>query len=173
MATPLAHRFSESAFRKYEKIISLIAEKYPEAVVIDPAHMGLSPETIRGRLRDACRSFLTNKWESKLDFAKFSAIPQDLLVISIREDGKVIAGTKESVKSDAEPALDIVSDIDAFDITPYLHRPQVELLLVLAHFGCLKKQLRLPLALSDAMKYYETFDVAFTPTNDPNTCILL
>jgi hypothetical protein len=169
----LPHRFSESAFRKYEKVIAQIALSYPRPIRVSPAQFGLSPETIRGRLRDACSSLATHQWPTQLvDIRRFNAIDQSQLTISIQPDGTVVAGNKQTIKEDAIDVIDAVAESEVFDCT---HLPSVSsnaALCILAHNQVLKHHLKIKLSIDEFNLFTNSYDIILTPTTTPEIYIL-
>ncbi len=99
MNASLPPRFRESAFRRYEHIIAAAVEQFPNRCLIDPKVYSLSPVTLSHRLRDAMRSFIDNKWESRIiDWEKFLIVHEEIIV-SETHDGFVLTGTRDSVKT--------------------------------------------------------------------------
>lgn len=164
----LPHRFSESAFRKYEKVIARIVNVYPNAVQINPAQFGLSPETIRGRLRDACTSYHEHQWESTLvNLSSFLLIPQSELTISIKPDGTVIAGTKDSIKSEpASEPIDFAPDREVFDLTQLTSPLDTALLCHLAHHKQLTNRIRITIPDEAANAVQSQYDVVLIKQTD-------
>jgi len=174
----LPHRFSESAFRKYERTIARITEKFPSVVIINPGNFQLSPETVRGRLRDACSSHATHMWQSDLiDWPKFKSINQSDLVISIRPDGMVIAGTKATIKAANEsvPELDLIPDKEILNLEAVnfpMPAGALRMLATLAHHGALAKQLKLRVSLVEVDILSNELDISIVPTTEPNIYLL-
>lgn len=169
----LPHRFSESAFRKYEKVIAQIATTYPRPVRVSPAQFGLSPETIRGRLRDACSSLATHQWKTDLvNLPAFNAIDQSQLTISIQPDGTVVAGNKQTIKEDAIDVIDAVAENEIFDCTHLLSLSANNVLCALAHNQVLKHHLKVKLSTDEFNHFSNSYDIILTPTNTPEIYIL-
>jgi hypothetical protein len=169
----LPHRFSESAFRKYEKVIAQIATSYPRPVRVSPAQFGLSPETIRGRLRDACSSLATHQWQTKLvNLAAFMSIDQSQLTISIQPDGTVVAGNKQTIKEDAIDVIDAVAESEIFDCTHLTSVSANAALCALAHNQVIKHHLKVKLSIDEFNLFTNSYDIILTPTNIPEIYIL-
>lgn len=87
-------RFTEASFRRYEPFIHSAIAILPSALEIDPrGSLGLSPETVSARLRDAMRSLHTYRWTTSVDMVKFNEYYQALEVA--RKDNLVIVRLKE------------------------------------------------------------------------------
>lgn len=164
----LPHRFSEKAFRKYEKVIAQIAATYPRPVRVSPATFGLSPETIRGRLRDACSSLATHQWKTSLvNIPAFNSIDQSQLTISIQPDGTVVAGNKQTIKEDAIDVIDAVAESEIFDCTHLTSVSTNAALCALAHNQVLKHHLKVKLSIDEFNLFTNSYDIILTPTNVP------
>jgi hypothetical protein len=74
-------RFEEQAFRRYEPVIELAIENYPNETLLKLGR--LSTETVSHRLRDAARGYHTFRYKSTINFEKFNNVwPQ----LEIRTD---------------------------------------------------------------------------------------
>lgn len=157
----LPHRFSESAFRKYEPIITEIAERFPSPVTITPSKMGLASETVRGRLRDAITSAINNRWDkSTVNYSKLLSADVAGLVISLRPDGTVVAGTKETIKEKKIESLDSIIELDEiFDCWFCKDPQQIELLCSLAAAKQFKSKIKLCLADDYAADLCNRYDI--------------
>jgi hypothetical protein len=91
--------FSEKAFRRYEDTIELVVKNFPNAVTINPEP--LAAITFSCRFRDAMRGFLQNKYHSRIDYDKFSAIHPE--IVTALRDKFVVIGKKSSIDSDVKP----------------------------------------------------------------------
>lgn len=171
--TTLPHRFSESAFRKYEKIIAKIATRYPDPVEVNPTTLGLSGETVRGRLRDACTSYTEHQWKSDLiSETLWGVIDQKQLVISLRPNGFVVAGTKESIKQHTTPfpGIEIIPTEEIIDMSSFICDPLV--FIYLAANSGLKKKLIIHLTKEQHMLFTQEWDVVLEPHGLADTYLL-
>lgn len=98
--TPIPPRFREGAFRFYEHTIARILATWPTVIVIDPTpEYSLSPVTFANRLRDAMTSHCKHSWPSAyVDAERLRSMWPGQIVVSERDDGKVLIGSKESLK---------------------------------------------------------------------------
>lgn len=171
----LPHRFSEKAFRKYEKIIEQIAEKFPQPVTITPSKMGLSPETVRGRLRDAITSGINNRWPSSVNYGNLLHADVSGLVISLRPDGSVIAGTKDTIKQSNPLSLDsMVESDEIFDATHLspVNITQIECLCWLAAEKQLKNKVKLAIDDIYAADLQSRYDIVLEPKPEQEAYLL-
>lgn len=170
----LPHRFSESAFRKYESIITEIAQRFPKVVLVDPKTMNLSSETVRGRLRDAITSAINNRWEkSTVNYGMLLDADINGLVVSLRPNGMVAVGTKETVKDEAKPMSNsIIESNEIFDATSYCHSHQIDFLAVLAAAKQLRNKVKITCNKMYAETLTEGFDIILEPTNNPDEYLL-
>lgn len=162
----LPHRFSEKSFRRYERIIAEVVTKFPQVVEVNPTHLELSPETVRGRLRDALSSFANNRWSSSIiDQDRFNAIHPEI-VVSLRPDGTVAVGDKDTVKLKALAVFDAVNPSEIVDLS---NTPRVDLsfLAFLAHHHALSKRIRVrPPSPETAQAITDNFDIVLDPQPD-------
>jgi hypothetical protein len=169
----LPHRFTETAFRKYEKIIARIAENFPALTTINPRDLGLSPETVRGRLRDACTSLKEHGWITCVNTIKFSQIDLKVMVVSIKPEGMVVVGDKNTIKGEVKfEQFNVVSEVEILDLTPVKALTNNQLLCFLASQNALKKQLRLNLDPIEFTVLNENYDIVLTPQQELNTYLL-
>ena len=170
----IPHRFSLAAFRKYEPVIAQIAVKFPQAVTINPSSMGLSGETVRGRLRDAITSCLSNRWQpTTVAYAALLHADASGLVVSLRPDGLVIVGTKETIRAPKPISLDSIVESDAiYDATSWMKPEQIELLCDLAAAKQLKNKVKLSLADDYAVDLQNRFDIVLEHKPDQNVYLL-
>jgi hypothetical protein len=134
---------------------------------------GLSPETIRGRLRDACSSLAFHQWKTKLvDLPSFNSIDQTQLTISIQPDGTVVAGNKQTIKEDVVDVIDAVAENEIFDCTDITPTTSTDITIQYAHAGLFKKHLRIKLTQTEYFHYLATYDIMLTQTDTPDTYIL-
>jgi hypothetical protein len=157
----LPHRFSEKSFRKYEPYITEIAQRFPQAVTINPAQLGLASETVRGRLRDAITSAINNRWEqTTVNYSMLLSADVGGLLISLRPDGLVVAGTKETIKAQTAIPLDsMIEPNGIFDCTTWTSPEEIELLCALAAAKQLKNPIRLNLAKDYAEDLCNRYDI--------------
>lgn len=95
-------RFSHASFIIYEQMIAEMVDAYPSCIVIttqDCAQINKSPETVRGRMRDALKAYITNKWPSKINTTKFATIPNPYKELKARllPDQTILAGKDPAV----------------------------------------------------------------------------
>lgn len=132
--------------------------------------MGLSAETVRGRLRDAITSLKTNCWPTALDLQVFLKI-HDSIVVSLRPDGNVVAGDKDTVK---DLKVEVFTTVDP---TTVLDCTQCDISLstacFLAHNRALSKKLRLKLNPETAKQMAEEFDILLVEENNTENTYLL
>lgn len=97
---PIPPRFREGAFRFYEPTIARIMSTWPTVLVLDPqTDHQLSPVTFANRLRDAMTSHCKHSWPSAyVDAEKLRTMWPGQIIVSERDDGKVLIGSKESLK---------------------------------------------------------------------------
>ena len=86
-APTIPQRFSETAFRRYEGVIRMTLNAYPQPSVFDPSP--LSSETFSHRLRDAMTSLLLYKWTTDIDLDRFAQL-RDKLVVRIAPEGHIL-----------------------------------------------------------------------------------
>ena len=170
----LPHRFSESAFRKYEPYITEIAQRFPKPVTLSPSKMGLASETVRGRLRDAITSAINNRWpHSTVNYAMLLNADVSGLVVSLRPDGNVVVGTKDTIKEKKIESLDsIIESDEIFDATSIVLTAQLDFLAHLAANKQLKNKCRVRLVKHYAETLQNTYDIILEPTNEPNEYLL-
>ena len=90
----LPHRMREGQFRRFEKAIKEIVDKFPEVVPISAGK--LSPLTVVGRLRDAMLSLHRYRWSTDVDMHKFEQIYSG---IDVSHRGvSIIAGGHAEIK---------------------------------------------------------------------------
>lgn len=163
MSGTLPHRFSEKSFRRYESVIATIVTDFPRVTVVRPSDFNLAAETVRGRLRDAITSLHQHLWQTKVDTNCFHEI-YDEIVVSLRPDGMVAVGNKDTVKNT------VIEPIVAVDPTSVLDCTQVELSIStmcwLAHSRALSKRLKFALTLESATSLMEQYDIVLTQQPD-------
>lgn len=162
--TNLPHRFSEKSFRRYEGIIYAVTERFPQPTVINPVDLTLSAETVRGRLRDAITSLKHHCWQTKIPMDVFLKI-HDEIVVSLRPDGKVVVGDKDTVKLDEVATFSAVDPTTVLDCTQY---PDLSLSMVcfLAHNRALAKKLKLKLLPEIAKQMTDNYDILLVEQGD-------
>lgn len=174
----IPHRFSESAFRKYEPYIKRIADEFPSPVTIDPRRLGLASETVRGRLRDAITSAINNRWpKSDVNYGNLLHADVNGLVVSLRPDGLVVVGTKETIKDAKQPALDsIIESNEIFDATEIVANAETSaevcLLAKLAAEKQLKNKVKIQIEDHNKQFLLETYDIILEMTDTPYTYLL-
>lgn len=173
------HRFRESSFRRYEKHIALIVDRFPETVTITPGgDLPNSGVTVVSRLRDAIHAYDDENWPSVLiNQDKFESIGR-YIICAERSEG-IICGSKEQIKlydmlmthkEDGEGSPQTVKR----DLEPYKFaitcRIQVEVIIELAYKGLLNR----PICLTgyDDTAIFETLDLAIISNPDGTTTIL-
>jgi hypothetical protein len=97
MSNDIPHRFRETSFRDYEPFIASIVQAYPNAVKAIPKLFNKAQVTFSCRLRDAIKSYKDNHWSSYIDRVRFDSIV-DSIVVSERNDGSVLSGSKEGIE---------------------------------------------------------------------------
>jgi hypothetical protein len=94
--TILPHRLTESSFRRFEPTIAHIINNYPSVVELCPMER-IARTTYIARLRDAMLSFNRYKWPSGvISYIIFERVYSSI-VISARDDGKILAGERTQV----------------------------------------------------------------------------
>lgn len=84
-------RFTEEAFRRYEPFITHAMNVLPSEYDIHArSSLGLSPETVSARLRDAMRSLKTYAWPTSVNMTKFLSLYDTLEVARKRSDAEII-----------------------------------------------------------------------------------
>lgn len=176
----LPHRFSEKAFRRYEKIISQVVAKYPTAIVIDPSSLGLSGETVRGRLRDAIDSYAEHSWASAIvDQAKFQLEIKESknILVSLRPNGFVLVGTKEAIDSLTDEEKEGKGKDKAevnylngehIDLTHFSSETILGIVAFIAHNGGLKKKVKIRASTSTIEKLKDMYDIGHEPGSSDN-----
>lgn len=158
-------RFSEKQFRRYELIIAQVVNTFPSLVVIEPKTLGLSPETIRGRLRDAITSFKQYHWESnKIDLPRFTTIHSDI-VVSVNHEGKVLVGDKTTIKTTPPEPFVFVDTESTLDCTDF-DSNQLTTVARLAHNKALSKRIIVSASAEQVAILQQSFDVAFIQQPD-------
>jgi hypothetical protein len=108
----IPYRFREATFRRYEPLITEIVACHPRSLAVDANKIGLSPETLSARLRDAVKSLLVNKWPTNIDTAKLSTFWPDYQV-SVLYGGIVQIGYKSGTTGrfvqDVQPTKPVVT----------------------------------------------------------------
>jgi len=175
MIPTLPHRFSESAFRRYEQTIADLVTAYPSAIEVNPSSFGLSSETVRGRLRDALDSYDKHRWPStKIDSIKYITLSFPLLAVRLRDDGMVVAGPKDALKGNdiriivAPPAA--ITGIQ--DVTNFTGELYLNAFAFLAHNQALSKKLKVWSTAEVITALSSRYDCVFEKTADPNTYLL-
>ena len=164
MTHTLPHRFSEKSFRRYERIIAASAERFPSVVVVNPADLELAGETVRGRLRDAIESYHKHNWTSCIDRVRF-LMAYDTLVVSLRPDGKVAVGNKDTVKQQETVTFDVIDHSNVYDLTD--KQIDIDLLCLLAHNQALKKRLKITIPTNEMATYLsENYDICLVKQPD-------
>jgi hypothetical protein len=162
----LPHRYSEKAFRKYESIIVEAVDRFPASLEVKPEHLGLSLETVRGRLRDAITSLHNNLWSpTKVNMVKFFAIHSEI-VVSLRPDGRVMVGDKDTVKSISTVPFDSIDPNDVIDMTDKSDFHQLSLMCYLAHHGALRKKIKVRLTPAEVDGFCQSYDVTLIQQTD-------
>jgi hypothetical protein len=161
--TPLPHRFNEQSFRRYEKIIAQITKEFPRAVFVQPSSLGLAGETVRGRLRDAITSYAIHSWPSTIvDREAFEKIEPSSLVVSLRPDGLVATGTRESIKSDDAEEFSVIDSTSHFDLTHRGMKDDKDFLCYLAHNQMLKRPVLISITDCQCVSFMELYDIVLT-----------
>lgn len=103
-------RFSEPAFRRYEYIITETILTYPNPVTINCKLLGLSPETVSARLRDAATGYRNYNYTaygfSREDFNRVWPAVEvvnlgDTVVVRPRGSGRQpVSLTAEAIETD-------------------------------------------------------------------------
>ena len=75
LITEIPPRFAEAAFRRYEPYITHAMHVLPSEFDIHCREvLGLSPETVSARLRDAMRSLKMYNWQTTINMIKFNEL---------------------------------------------------------------------------------------------------
>ena len=162
--THLPHRFSEKSFRRYEGIIYASVERFPQPTVVNPLDITLSAETVRGRLRDAITSLKTHSWQTTIPMDVFLKI-HDSIVVSLRPDGKVVVGDKDTVKLDEVAVFSAVDPTTVLDCTQFTDL-SLATACYLAHNRALGKKLKLKLLPEIAKQMTENYDILLVEQQD-------
>lgn len=103
-------RFREEAFRRYEAIIKTAIDILPSELDIDPrGTLGLSPETVTNRLRDAMRSLKQYRWTTSVDMVRFLEHFDRLEVARKRaNDSLIVVRLKEKKTVQTSRQLDLI-----------------------------------------------------------------
>lgn len=163
--TSLPYRLSEKAFRFYEPLIAKIVETYPKPLTIDPMSYGRRLGTFENRLRDAIRSLRDNRWPTTVDMVKLS---NSQIVVSVAKSGKVIIGSRDSVKDSPEtlPAIVATSTAEPLVITADFSPTEAHLVARLAHERALCRPIQVYIADSLAEELEASYDVYLEHNND-------
>ena len=77
----------ERNFRKYEGLIKLFLDHYPETLTVKPKDVGLN--YFLTRLRMAISHLLTRRWETEIDIEKLSELRPKFNITASFQDGTV------------------------------------------------------------------------------------
>jgi hypothetical protein len=187
----LPPRFRESAFRRYEHVISQIVHAYPQAVSFHPQRdFHQSPVTFSNRLRDAITSLHRFGWPSNdIDMAKFLANHHDYVVSERGVD--VYVGSRTALKALFDPPKDplvakatihplsaqttatiavstTLPNPEPFDCLQWSAYPQIlDFLLTLVHNRVITRPILVhPISADDALDFESRFDLLITTDTD-------
>lgn len=89
--TNIPPRFNEASFRRYEPFITSAMLVLPSELDIHcREQLGLSPETVSCRLRDAMRSLHTYNWQTSVNMLKFAEYYSQLEVARKHTDAGIV-----------------------------------------------------------------------------------
>ena len=162
----LPHRFRETAFRKYEHIISSAVDAFPATITIDPAIVSVTGVTFACRCRDAMTSLKEHHWSTHIDMDKFLDIASRI-VVSERTDGKIIIGSREGIAATLNVTstgntVATISPIQPSEKTFTLSTPeQKELVMLLAHERLIAPRLFLTgITDAEALDFQQRYDIS-------------
>lgn len=163
--TTLPHRFRESSFRKYEHFLTQAVNAYPKTIAVWPRSLGLSPVTFACRCRDAITSYKQHRWDSTINAAKFREVA-DLLIVSERDNGSILIGSREAMMTPRHTAADYIAATD----TPVLTlttKAEKDFLMQLSHKRVIMPQLHIVgLTDAEAAVYQGQYDIALNKHSD-------
>jgi len=113
MPINLPPRLRESSFRIYEAVIAQAVFAHPDNLLIPVESIDVSPVTYAARLRDAMLSFSIHRWQSRIDFYRFSDLYHKHQ-LPVRHDGDTIRiGKAPKVVTPSMPTTSVAQP-DAF-----------------------------------------------------------
>lgn len=157
----LPPRFREKSFRRYEDDLLRALKAYPNSILIAPKDYDLSAVTVAQRFRDAKKSLLDNKWETKIPRDLFERLQDDLIVretmngmvkvgpikeVEVGHDTFIVGGKFETFSTPSSKP---------FDAT---HIP-IAPLIWLAHNNLLKCPLIVKIDDSKVDELYNSYDI--------------
>lgn len=169
----ITSRFSEPAFRIYEPFLTEVVRAYPKCIVITKAdcdRIHKSPETVRGRIRDSLKAYITNRWPSTISQSIFDSIPDPYKELKARlmPDETILAGRDEEQIAQST-GFSFQAPAPKDQIFELVHRSELMLVCCLCEAGLIPTGVKISgtAITPEAINHFETTsDVTFSKLED-------
>lgn len=177
--TEIASRLREKNFRRFEPFLAKVLADFPKVQTFTKTHFDLlkiGRTTFAARFRDAKQSLREFTWDVPATLAESFREFGDKVVIVETRDGKVLAGSRESLKSN-----DVLKTVVNFEELQSTFLPQdstnfklelltiqeVNLLCILAHNRVLSRPLTFTCStLSNVQILIDSYDISLEKQPD-------
>lgn len=166
--SPVPYLQSAAHFHLYEDHLLRIVMNWPQLSIWKPLDHGVTPEALAFHLRQAISALSEHHYDSKVPFAKFIQICDDIVVSTTAVPGGVVCGPADIVRK--RNPLGTPVEIDVAQLVPKLHLvdPDNDLtkaVIVMHHHRLLSE----PTVIETACPQYllamvQLYDVTLTPS---------